>query len=401
MHPVLDGTVTAHDFSVQLPLTPESKAVRNEITSPLPRNFEKSVNAVEISQPTKIYKLIHDKKWNEIIEKVRSSQDKKFKKEVSVWIIERNAEKKVISRFLAIHQICENYPTEESLKAIIFAYPRGLQMKNSSGCIPLHLACSGRANAAIITILLKYYPEGAQIKDNDGRLPMHLAARQWAEIESVQGLLLAYNRGAKCADSHGLLPIHWACAQNASLKIVQTLLKAFPNCADVKDRWGRTPLDLAKMSENPEKDEIVAQFRNPNLVECDGQKAGESNKDESDFEESYGRYVHSLEKKLMEVSATSSEATRAFRELRDSLTAENLNLKNRVARLNTKTDEQDKQVLSLMDESTFLKVRLDDLKRRRQMFIKCLENMHLKRNLITDVSNKWGQDLSTAASCLR
>jgi len=410
-------------------LSPTSKNIRKEIISPIPSRFDKELRTADIGSPTELYKLIKNREWDKAITRIKENGD-----EASTWIIDRGDNIKVNWRSLPIHEACKNKPTEDLLKRIITAYPRGLQLKDTMGSLSLHSACREIADLSIITLLLKYYPEGAQIKDNEGRLPLHLACRQGVRKIVADKLLIAYKKAAMVTDNNGLLPVHWACIEKASLEVVESQITAFPNCINLKDNCGRTAIDIIESGDHPLKEKLMNLFRNQITTESSSialsdvetvvqstdvcsieddepitkvieVKEGEEETEENavhlvEVENDFGMDVRSLEAKLMEVSATSSAAAHSFRSLRDTLMDENISLKSSLQRLTAKNEGQEEKIGALIGENTKLKAEIDDMTQKNQQFAKYINDMDEQRQFILDVTNKWEDALRAADDVL-
>lgn len=154
---------------------------------------------------------------------------------------------------------CEHRPPQKVVSELIRINPDSISEKNYGGDLPIHIACRDGASDEVIDVILncdRY--ECSKVKDCEGRLPLHLAASNSNIcVKTIQNLINVNERATRTPDDFQLLPLHWACSKNASPRIVETLLQAYPYAVEAKDAWERTPLDLAMMSNNPEKAQVV------------------------------------------------------------------------------------------------------------------------------------------------
>jgi len=119
--------------------------------------------------------------------------------------------------------------------------------------LPLHQACASRAPKVVIKALIDAYPKGVQSSEIFGCLPLHLACQSKAPLGAVRALLRAYPKATTVAVG-GLLPIHMACiGNNVSLAVVESLLRVHPESKSIRDRHGYTPLMYYELSCCPHK----------------------------------------------------------------------------------------------------------------------------------------------------
>lgn len=124
--------------------------------------------------------------------------------------------------------------------------------------LPLHAACRRRAPPEVVRALLAAHPAGASATGGKlDLLPLHMACQFGGDPDSVEELVRAYPEGTSTSDAFGLLPIHLAVTEGASPAIVQIMLHRHPPGAQAKDRSGKNPLDYAKASFHPHKEEVL------------------------------------------------------------------------------------------------------------------------------------------------
>jgi len=173
---------------------------------------------------TDLYRAITASDWDEAIRAVKKNPD-----EAKTWVVRKSAEdpETIMWRFL-----------------------------------PIHSACARKPPSALITALIAAYPEGARCDDDQNMYALHYAAGNQASREVIRSLLMAFPNATKFKDPRGMLPIHYiACWGPSSISVVDMVLVANRNIADSKDEDGNTPMDLAKDSDYPEKDAVVAALR--------------------------------------------------------------------------------------------------------------------------------------------
>jgi hypothetical protein len=119
----------------------------------------------------------------------------------------------------------------------------------------------------------KNAPEEACIwisrKEDDGEsirwrlLPIHAAIIFGAPAHVTEAVLECFTLGARARDDQGMLPLHLVFRQGGQQEIVHMLLRTFPDAVEVQNSKGRTPMDLAKASSSPQRDEYVETLSSP------------------------------------------------------------------------------------------------------------------------------------------
>lgn len=213
----------------------------------------KKYKIVEASPKGKIlYRLIKEKKWNDIdLEECES--------ETKEWIEEKNEDQSSRWKSLLIHLVCELKPPAKVVTEFLRCYPKSVSVKNSAGDLPIHIACrEGASNEVIEELLLGDGYEAAKVVDCEGRLPLHIAVgNKTNSLKTIQTLISVYDRAARTPDDFSLLPLHWACSKNSPSQIVEALIQAYPYAVEAEDAWGRTPLALAKLSKSAGKAQTI------------------------------------------------------------------------------------------------------------------------------------------------
>lgn len=100
------------------------------------------------------------------------------------------------------------------LKALIRAFPKGVQTDSEGGRLPLHLALCGQASLPVIESLIKAYPDAARHRTLDTSLPLHIAARNGV----------------------------------SDPRVVNKLLDVYPDACLGKNKWERTPEEEALLA---------------------------------------------------------------------------------------------------------------------------------------------------------
>jgi ankyrin repeat protein len=117
------------------------------------------------------------------------------------------------------------------LKALIRAFPKGVETDSEGGRLPLHFAISGQASLPVIDALIKVYPGAARHRAFDTSLPLHIAARSGV----------------------------------SDPRVISKLLDVYPDACLGKNKWERTPEEEALLAagENgrPHQIDILQQLR--------------------------------------------------------------------------------------------------------------------------------------------
>ena len=161
------------------------------------------------------------------------------------------------------------------MKALVEAYPKGVEQRDGNGDLPLHCVCDRETNVSVevLSFLLKAYPESI---DNDENKRMALGyLENWARKRSdndsdededfldnelitslihdaiigghllaVKLFVIAFPQSVLMPDKDGMLPLHHACLNIEYIDIAMVLLDADPESATITDSLGRTPLQL-------------------------------------------------------------------------------------------------------------------------------------------------------------
>ena len=117
------------------------------------------------------------------------------------------------------------------LKALIRAFPKGVETDSEGGRLPLNFAISGQASLPVIEALIKEYPDAARHRTFDTSLPLHIAAKTGV----------------------------------SDPRVVSKLLDVYPDACLGKNKWERTPEEEALLAagENgrPHQMDILQQLR--------------------------------------------------------------------------------------------------------------------------------------------
>ena len=348
-------------------------------------------------ESTELFKLIISRKWKDAYKRIKD-----FPKESRFWIEDKDNHGSVVWRQLAIHKACEVHPPEKLIDALLSAYPRSIQSKNSNGDLPLHIACSECAGEKIIDYLIHHYPQGSRVQNSEGKLPLHLACRQWNDVQIIKKLLVANNQATQCVDSDGLLPLHFACGQDVDVEIVERLLYAFPDGMTKKDRWGRTPLAIASGCKSKEKDNIIkALQRDISYWTVGLMDQLKSTKVELEqmrkTEKISSEKISSLKEELEYISRRNDEVEKDNQETKEKLENKNLELQRKVQKLNFQLEDREQKIGKLIVENMSYKSTAEDLSSRVKRLSKVLPNMEGHHQQMIFLSKKLGDSLREAS----
>lgn len=158
----------------------------------------------------KIFVLIIDKKWDEVIDAVNEDQSM--------------ASTRIDSDNL-------NGTLDKSKSSVLAGY------------LPLHVALANGAPLAVIEVLLNAYPASAKIATKHGVLPCHYAAAGLS-VEILKALLSCYPAGAAAKDSEGNIALHYAAICNAPLEVFSALLDANIEGCLTQNSDGEIPIEV-------------------------------------------------------------------------------------------------------------------------------------------------------------
>ena len=200
-------------------------------------------------------KAIMEKNWNMVISICETSP-----KLAKVWtkcpgFFDGHRE----SKLLPLHQICAANPPNRALEAVLNAYPKALNMKETGySRLPIHIACHSGPSLEMLHILLRDFPESVSEGDMIGRVPLHYACSNGASLEVVMEIVSASPRCVTIQDMNGWLALHVACRVGAPTAIINYLLEKNPSSASQATAKRNYPLTLANMEGSKNRDEVVA-----------------------------------------------------------------------------------------------------------------------------------------------
>jgi hypothetical protein len=89
------------------------------------------------------------------------------------------------------------------------------------------------------------------------QLPLHAAVTFLAPFSVIESLIKIYPKSVRCADDQDMLPLHYAFRFGAADDVMVYLLDKFPQAIGKKAVKNRLPLDMAKYGPNPERRIII------------------------------------------------------------------------------------------------------------------------------------------------
>lgn len=193
------------------------------------------------TSPTKLYDLIREEKWPEVIERIASHLE-----ELRSW---------GGNCYLPIHYACWRPSVPEKvIEALIEAYPESLKEKTKLyGALPLHCAASRPSSAHnfdVIKLLLRSYKEGVAVEDKDEQTPLHRYLRPMTSptLETTTLLVDAYPDAVRMCDKFEMYPLHCA-ASYGNWEVLEYLINLYPDVLLKKDHEGKTPKDISYYSD--------------------------------------------------------------------------------------------------------------------------------------------------------
>lgn len=163
------------------------------------------------------------------------------------------------SKLLPLHQICAANPPDNALEAVLNAYPKALNMKETGySRLPIHIACHSGPSFQMLKILLREFPESVAEGDMIGRVPLHYACSNGASLKVVMEIVSASPRCVTIQDMNGWLALHVACRVGAPTAIINFLLEQNPASASQATSKRNYPLTLVSMEGSKNRDEVVA-----------------------------------------------------------------------------------------------------------------------------------------------
>jgi len=184
----------------------------------------------------KIFILLIEKKWDEVIDSVRedpSLASKRIDSSGADSIVNHESNKvSVLSGYLPLHVALANGAPLAVIDVLLEAYPTAAKMTTKHGVLPVHYAAAG-LSVEILKALQSRYPAGAAGKDSEGNIALHYAAICNAPIEVFVTLLEAYLEGCLSKNSDGEIPIEVYFLKNKdsrNVEVVNLLLDSAWQC---------------------------------------------------------------------------------------------------------------------------------------------------------------------------
>ena len=137
---------------------------------------EQARQALEVDydlNPTILYKLIESKQWDGVISRIQQDRT-----EVSTWILRRGKEGNLRWKVLPLHAaICLKAP-KNVLMQMFNAYPDASCSVDDQGMLPLHLIMKNdEVDDTFLRAMLNAYPRGIQRRDRKGRVPLEMKGK--------------------------------------------------------------------------------------------------------------------------------------------------------------------------------------------------------------------------------
>eukprot|EP00957_Ditylum_brightwellii_P014128 1065078-Ditylum_brightwellii.AAC.1 len=135
------------------------------------------------TSPTRIFKLIQQRRWDDAISHLRQAPD-----EAKRWVV-RKYDKEVTMRRLPIHEACIRGPTVSVVVALIDANRHGVKEQDLNGRLPLHHACAKGATPDVVLKLVYAYPNSIDAQDKYGKTALDCVKESINPSERLMKLL--------------------------------------------------------------------------------------------------------------------------------------------------------------------------------------------------------------------
>ena len=154
-----------------------------------------------------------------------------------------------------IFQGIQNDLSPEKLQKIIDTSPAEiLETTNEDGMTPLHFACKREAKLETVKLVMEACPKALEMKDKNDRTPLHLlCCRKFPSLELIQLLVEACPAALEMVDKGCMTPLLAVCFFSSflSLEIVQVLVEACPKALEMTDMFGNKPVQQAEKQHAP------------------------------------------------------------------------------------------------------------------------------------------------------
>lgn len=140
------------------------------------------------TNPTNIFLELQRKEWVAAAKRAVDAPD-----EARTWVSRKEKHGKLRWRLLPIHAAIIFKATENVVKSLLAAYPKGAQSKDDQGMLPLHLAFRHGSTEGTVNLLLVAFPQSVEVKDRKGRIPLVLA--QASASANREAFVRALERG--------------------------------------------------------------------------------------------------------------------------------------------------------------------------------------------------------------
>lgn len=102
------------------------------------------------------------------------------------------------------------------------------------------------------------------------QLPLHAAITFQAPFDLITKLIEIYPESIRCADDQDMLPLHYAFRFGSEDNVLAHLLEEFPHAIKKEALRGRLPLDMAHYSSRPERGIIIDAYVDSAIDEARG-----------------------------------------------------------------------------------------------------------------------------------
>jgi len=122
------------------------------------------------TNPTQLFLDLQRRDWTAVLDRCSTDPD-----QARVWVQRNELDGSTLRwKLLPIHAAIIFDATEDVIRALLEAYPKGAQSRDDQGMLPLHLAFRHGSTVGIVNLLLVAFPQSVKVKDKKGRIPLVL-----------------------------------------------------------------------------------------------------------------------------------------------------------------------------------------------------------------------------------